>query len=244
MLELLYLYRGKLPLWLFDLLERFLWWRHWFQSRLRQSEEAKEWVTNPQGSERATLVEAVVKEYPFISALEVGCGFGHNFHHLATILRRPHFIGVDKNYGTILEGNAFLAALNLQSRVFLQTEDLLSGLPFKDEEFEVVYTIASLLYVRAEQIERALKELLRVCKRRLILVEQQVPKEALRGQELGVFVAKPGDVSGYWLRDYQGILEKVAPGLKITCTKIPAPRFQSEQWQQYGSVISVSKHEA
>ena len=234
LLEILHIYRRRLPSGVFEALRNFLWWRYWFRVEFETSQAAQEKVRGLRYSERGVLFEKIVSYYPFSSALEVGCGFGLNFRTLRDILHRPRFVGVDKNFGTIEEGRVMLG-----QRAELQVADLVNGLPFDDKEFDVVYTVASLLYVRADKMAAAARELLRVTRRALIIVEQHVEDPSFPEQDLGTFVTQSGDVSGYWLRDYKKLFSRFVDPSRIRLERIPQPRFESEKWKSYGYVIVV-----
>jgi len=239
MLELLYRYAKIIPRPLFELFEKFLWWRFWHQLEQIESKFAGVKVSGFRTSERGTLQEKLATFSPFESLLEIGCGFGQNFEVLSLMLQKPRYVGIDKNFGTIEEGKARLTRLGIGSRVELRTADVMSGLPFKDGEFEIAFTLASLLYVRNDQILFVVKEMLRVARRKLVMVEQHFENPHFSEQDLGVFVANEHDLSGYWLRDYRKLFERFVEPSRIQVQRIPQPRFQTEQWQKHAHMIIV-----
>jgi ubiquinone/menaquinone biosynthesis C-methylase UbiE len=227
LLSWLYRKKGTLPDAVFQTLERVLWFRYWFQLEDQLSRETGERIRDLRESERGVLIEALVRSYPFKKILEFGCGYGLNFQTLASVLSDVEFTGVDKNL-SVLE-QARLNCSGISAKFFNIERDL----PFADNSFEISYSIAALLYVDSGSIRQILNELVRVASRKVIIVEQNL-------EQGEVFVTR--GYSGYWLRDYHSLLESIPKVSSISRRKIEKARFDTEQWQDYGTILEIDLH--
>lgn len=101
------------------------------------------------------------------SILEVGCGFGRNMKYLIDQGINPKRItGVDISPEMIKKARKYL-----RKGSTLKTGNILE-LPFKDNSFDLVFTHGVLMHVEPKNIQRAISELVRVSKKKIILIEQ------------------------------------------------------------------------
>lgn len=218
-----------------------VYWSGFWKSRRSESSD----VLDPQGvqslrfSERAVLIEAIVSSYPFRSVLEVGCAYGQNMHIYASLFPAVQITGVDRSEATISGAIAAANEKNL-SHVHFAVHDAADLSAFPDRSFDIVYTCACLLYVDANGILQVMRELVRVTSRKLLLVELHSKNPSFSGQGSGVFVPRPGTLSGYWLRDYESLLLQLLPSEKFTVQSIPNALWRGEQWDKYGVIIEVT----
>lgn len=99
------------------------------------------------------------------SVLEAGCGFGRNLKFLADNNIPAHRLtGVDISSG-------LLAKTRLPKSVRLIRANVLK-LPFRDRQFDLVFTHGLLMHLSPRQLPQALSELTRVCQKHLILIEE------------------------------------------------------------------------
>lgn len=100
--------------------------------------------------------------------LEVGCGFGRNLKFLVGKGVAPEKLtGVDFSKNLLGKAGGFLK----DKRIALKLADA-NALPFKDEEFVLVFTHGLLMHIPPKQVKRALGEIIRVSRQWLILIEE------------------------------------------------------------------------
>jgi len=101
------------------------------------------------------------------SILEAGCGFGRNLRWLVSQGINPAKLsGIDISLALLS-----LAKKQLPAAVRLQQANVLK-LPFKDRQFDLVFTHGLLMHLSPHQVPRALGELTRVSQKHLILIEE------------------------------------------------------------------------
>ena len=165
--------------------------------------------------------------------MEVGCGYGANVQLLASRFSDAEVVGIDINPTSVLEGNALLAELGIQNARLLEGKaDNLSR--FADQQFDVVLTDATLLYIAPDKIEAVIREMRRVSRRALLFVELHCPESRRDRQGLGVFTPDG------WVRDYRRLLKKFFPDNSITLTKSPQDVWPEGRWGELGHLISVT----
>jgi ubiquinone/menaquinone biosynthesis C-methylase UbiE len=238
MIDRLMRFRDRIPRRFFDLLREIYWDLHWRFERVRVLVRDRVRVPSLTGTERAELAEEIVDEYPFESLLEIGCGYGQSVEILAGILPEVQFTAIDTNpvrVDMVVE----LARKRGYSKLTVLEADVTDLSRFGDKSFDVVYSFASLLYVRAEHIERAIAEMLRVCRRKLVLVEQQMEDDSSITIPWGRFIMRRNELGGYWVRDYRRLLSSFVSPQQIALRKIPRPLMAAESWTDLGCVITV-----
>lgn len=100
--------------------------------------------------------------------LEVGCGFGRNIKYLMSQgIRSSRITGVDLSPEMIRKARRYLG----KSHINLKTANVL-GLPFTDKEFDIVFTHGVLMHVEPRDLKKALQEIVRVSKNKIIFIEQ------------------------------------------------------------------------
>ncbi len=186
------------------------------------------------GSERATLIEAILSNYPFETFLEVGCGMAQNFHILCKIVKDRKLVGVDLDQEKISQGLDLLRVRNFNNVELKQC----SGADLKifpNKSFDIVVSSACLLYLSAENIEFYLRELIRVAKKKIILLEQNTEGESVTGN---LYAGKDG-LPDYWLRNYFLLFSKIMDKKNISVKKVPHPIWTTEEWQRDAAIIEI-----
>ena len=100
--------------------------------------------------------------------LDAASGYVPGWHQLPYILTRKE----PNRFVVALDENA--AGLQMpESPAVLRIQGNLLALPFANASFDTVLCVSTLEHLSADHINRALKELLRVCRRRLILTADE-----------------------------------------------------------------------
>jgi ubiquinone/menaquinone biosynthesis C-methylase UbiE len=160
--------------------------------------------------------------------VEVGCGWGPN---LAVLTRREpslRLTGVDISPASILEGRKQLTELGLKeiTLVEMQGDDLRS---FANASADVVFTDAMLLYVGPDKIKRVVREMLRVARSRLVMLEMHDQGATYKGR-----YTRDG-----WLRNYEAVLNQLVGKDAMRLEKLPPDLRTAGRWPEYGTLIEV-----
>jgi SAM-dependent methyltransferase len=115
-------------------------------------------------AQRELLAELRAMEWT--SLLEVGCGFGWHLRALAEEHPGRQLAGVDFSLSQLAQGRGYLQGLGVP----LARADA-ARLPFADGAFDVVLTSGTLIYMHPRQLPAVLRELARVARRSVVLLE-------------------------------------------------------------------------
>ncbi len=190
------------------------------------------------GSERAVLIEQISNLYPFTSVLEVGSGHGQNFDILARLFPKVTFVGVDSNEERVNSSNQLFQHQNLSQVTFVQGEA--GQLPeFLDRSADIVVSSAMMLFVAPDRVEQVVREMLRIARRAVFVLEQHQVDLNNPSQYLGVRCLKDTGISDYYLRDYFALFARFVPESAIHLIEVPNPRWPIEQWKQYAKVFRI-----
>ena len=189
--------------------------------------------TNVNLPHRAWLADRLMADVHIQDVLEVGCGWGANLEVLAHRFKSLRVTGVDISPESIAEGAIRLASNGLdQVRLLRATADDLTA--FGDGAFDVVFTDAVLLYVGPDKIERSIREMLRVTRCQLVMLELH---------QIG-FGALGRYTRDGWVRDYASLMQRVLPGETVEVTPLPPEARPAGRWPQRGALVKVSLPEA
>ena len=167
--------------------------------------------TNPvvkrlMASFEATLAELFAMSDPR-SLLDVGCGEGVLVHEWAAQIAPARVVGLDLEEASIQAGWAQRPADNLEYRIMDVSQQ---GLPFAEDEFDVVTAIEVLEHV--PDPAQTVAEMARVASRWLLV---SVPREPLwrglnlaRGAYLKELGNTPGHVNHWSKRSFVALLEQ------------------------------------
>ena len=198
--------------------------------------EGDEWVMSYWDSRehphRPFLIERIFKFSPS-SILEIGCNCGPNLYLIAKRFPDVKIRGIDINPMAVQKGNEWLAQEGVSNvKLSVSKADELGQ--FQDKSFDVVFTDAILIYIGPDKIKKVMKEMIRITRRALILLEWNCFKPQGKDPNgLGVYQY------GAWKRDYVALLRQFVPEAQIHVTKIPKEIWPSEEWQELGAVIEV-----
>jgi len=101
---------------------------------------------------------------------------------------------------------------------------------FREKEFDVVLTDALLICIGPDKIKRVIKELARISRKGIIMVEWHTPEgiKEIYDPHIGV-----------WRRNYKILLSEIFPRKSIFISKIPTELWPDENWQKFGYIIEV-----
>ncbi len=160
--------------------------------------------------------------------VEIGCGWGPNLAVLSRHERSLRLTGVDISPASILEGKKRLTELGLKNITLIEMQgDDLSL--FKNASADVVFTDAVLLYVGPDKIKRVIREMLRVARSRLVILEMHDQGAGSEGR-----YTKDG-----WLRDYAALFSPFVGENAVRLQKLPSGLRTAGRWPQYGTLIEV-----
>ena len=175
--------------------------------------------------------------HPFTSALEIGCGYGPNVQLLATKFNNVEVVGLDINSHSVQLGTTKLSELDIEkARLVIGKADDLSQ--FDNQQFDIVFTDATLLYIGPDKIDKVVSEMKRVSRHTLICMELHRPYSPREdSNELGTFTP-----SG-WVRDYHQLLSRFFPSNSISLSKIPKEVWPAKNWINDGYLITVVRRQ-
>ena len=172
-------------------------------------------------SHRKVIIQELRKLQPIRSVLEVGCNIGPNLLRVQDEFPKAKLAGVDINEFAINEGKKLLPEVDLR------VSDL-DKLPFKNKSFDYVIADAVLIYVDSTKINQVIREMNRVCKKGMILVEWH-NEESVTGK-----------VQEYhWCRNYKVLLEEF--GYKVEVQRITKENWNTKKWFTLGRVYTCLK---
>lgn len=179
------------------------------------------------------LVERIAAFSPISNILEVGCASGPNIYLLAKKFPQSEIVGIDVNSEAIKWGNAQFKREGISNVKLLEGKaDELEQ--FQDKSFDVVFTNAILIYIGPDKINKVMKEMIRITRLALILMElynfEPVCKDPYG---LGIYYG------GNWHREYKTLLKQFVSEEQIHVTKIPKNLWPAEPWKSFGAVIEV-----
>jgi len=192
---------------------------------------SKDWVLGYWNSEthphRIPLLDAI-KKYRPSGVLEIGCNCGPNLSLIAQEFPLADITGIDINRVAIERGKELFSKEKITNVTLVvgKADDL--GM-FGDGQFDVVVSDAVLMYIGPDKILPVLKEMVRVTKKSLLLLEWHDGQTDYKG----IF-------NEHWVRNYEQI-PQLFPHVKVNVTKLPPELWNDRMWQQFGYVIEVTK---
>lgn len=164
------------------------------------------------------IVANELKDIEFESVLELGCGFGENIMALEKTFSGKKIVGID-----IMPTRVEIARKNTNAEIILGDINDLSQ--FEDKSFDIVFTNALFIMIEPKTVEKTIKEMVRIAKKKIILVECQSED---RFSEV---------YAGRLAANYKELFAEL--GLKATSKKIPKEVWGGEPWLSNGYIIKV-----
>lgn len=165
------------------------------------------------------FITQVLKQFNWISLMEIGCGSGPNLVNIAANIGNKQLGGVDINF----------EAIEVCKRSFKGGQFRVSSgdnIMMSDQSTDVVLTDAFLIYIGPTKIEAYLKEIRRICRKMVVLCEYHHPSWWQR-QHLRIF-------SGRHAYNYKKRLEKLG-FYDVVVIKMPV--FEEDNEQSYRHLI-------
>ena len=189
------------------------------------------WATMNHPS-KSYLIDKISCFEPINSVLEVGCASGAHLYLLAQKYPSAKIVGVDINDEAIEYGNKHLQSDGISNvQLICSKADELDY--FVEKSFDIVFTLALLVVVGPDKIATTIKQLLRISRRELILMECHSFGYKKYSKGRGFYY------HGNWIRDYKALLKEFVDGEKIRISRIPTNVWPDEPWSQFGAVIEV-----
>lgn len=182
---------------------------------------------------RPFIIEKAFSFSSVSSILEIGCNCGPNLFLLANKFPKANITGIDINPMAVQKGNEWLAQAGCSNvKLFVGKADELAH--FQDKSFDVVFTDAVLIYIGPDRIKEVMKEMIRVARRALILVEWHCfEHERKDPYGLGTYHL------GFWRRDYVALLKQFIRKERIHVVKIPEDVWTARGWKEFGAVVEA-----
>lgn len=182
-------------------------------------ETKKNWVEDYWNSwkhpHRKAIIEELKKLPQFSTLLEVGCNCGPNLSNIKIAFDRVKLFGID----------ASQIAVDF-AKEKLPVDDIQCGdmaiLPWFDKSMDVVLSDAALMYIHPNQIQAVMRELLRVARSHIVLVERQAQESTL--------------TAAVWAHNFEQILRD--NGVTVEKRKLTPEEWpESHNWKEYGHII-------
>lgn len=196
--------------------------------KYRSSADVRKAFGNIDKPHRKWVVDTVSGLIEFDSLCEVGSGYGPNLELFARKFPKASFLGVDISPASIEEGSQRFRKLGIGNVLLHQASASKISIA-KDKSFDVVLTDACLLYCDAARFEETLRELARISKSYLVLVE-------LNDSTLDL---EQRITSHGFVRNYQKHLAALFPEAKVTFHYPPAATWVPGPWPDLGCLILV-----
>lgn len=180
---------------------------------------------------RNLILNALGRYKPFKKLVEIGCGYGANLCLIKQKFPAAELLGLDINLVSIKEGHEWLKEKGVLDVELVQGRaDDISN--FAEKSFDIVLTDAVLIYIAPDKIEKLAKEMLRIARKALILVEWSCSSEEDPSGK-GIFYR------GCWKRNYPNLFKKFVSEEKIRTIKIPKEAWPSKNWEELGYITEI-----
>ncbi|SFV87485.1 hypothetical protein MNB_SUP05-SYMBIONT-5-102 [hydrothermal vent metagenome] len=180
---------------------------------------------NDRGRAHMQVTQSVSSFQGVASILDVGCGVGGNLIKLREFLPKAKLTGVDINATAIASTKEYFATNN-DKNVVLKSMDLTKLKDFNDDEFDVVFTDAVLMFIAPSDIDNVIQDFIRIARQGIVLHEYH--QNSLKTDYFD---------GGRWVYDYVQLFEKHHPNAKVEIRKSVV---NAGSWSTYGNLIKIN----
>lgn len=178
-------------------------------------------IDSLQHPHRKLLLEAIKEFEPVDSLLEIGCASGPNLSLLREKYPNAILHGIDISSHAIRVARQHFKNDRHTHLTVGDTDGLES---IETKSIDVVFCDAILIYIGGESIVAVLKNMLRIAKKGIVLVEQMPTTNAQKETH-------------NQLHDYPKLLHSISPHLRVSCAKIDQNIWPGN-WGTHGFIIS------
>ena len=155
------------------------------------------------------------EEFPFDSALEVGCNVGGNLHWLAQLVEPQRIYGVDINSQALREVRQTLPDINA-------VRAPARSLPFRDALFDLTFTTTVLIHQPPDALPIVMNEVVR-CSRRYVLCGEYHADELEE-------VPSRGERGALFKRDWGALYQHLFPELRLLHRRFEPAQPDGSGW--------------
>lgn len=189
---------------------------------------SRDYVESLDHPHRKWLVQRVLSGGSVSAIIEVGCGCGPNLDLLAHQAPHIRLAGIDISPSLLAEGTAHFSSVGL-GHIRLVEGKADNLIDFANASADVVFTDAVLLYVGPDKIKRVVREMLRVARSRLVMLEMHDHTASSEGR-----YTRDG-----WVRDYAALLRPLVGDAAVRLERMPPELRTAGRWPKYGTLIEV-----
>lgn len=180
---------------------------------------------------RTYVSEAVLSVNGVKDILEVGCGAGANIAAILTRAPNVHIAGVDLDQDALDVAHSHFEQ---EGHNILLQKSSAEKLPFPDQSFDVIFTVAVLSCIGPQKIIPVLQEMKRVARRGFVFFEPHRTGEKFQGPK-GQVECYPNTT--YWLRDYRSLLQEIFKDTKMAFREIQMAEEAKMGHSQSGLIV-------
>lgn len=173
---------------------------------------------------REFLINLISRNINISKILELGCGDGINLRKIAKKNHNLELLGIDINKFAIETGKSKIKNQNFNIQLIAGNfKDLKK---FEDNQFDIVFSDAALMYIDDKNITKVLKEAFRISRVKLIICEQHTDKNSFYNDK--------------WIHNYKKNLKKFVDTRMIETHDIKNSK-RTGDWAEFGKIIEVKK---
>jgi ubiquinone/menaquinone biosynthesis C-methylase UbiE len=199
-----------------------IFWKyvHFFKKEWKEAYEISDYY---QGHKKF-LIDLIINDKKINKILELGCGDGINLRKIAYKNQSIELTGLDINKVAIKKG--YLKIKNLNYKINLIRENFKNLKKYSNDQFDVVFSEAALMYVDKNNIHNVLKEALRISKVKVVICEQHTNNESYYDDK--------------WVHNYELIFKKISSDNMIKIYDLEDSNRVGD-WKKFGKIIEVKK---
>lgn len=173
---------------------------------------------------RKFLINKVLNNKKIKKILELGCGDGVNLRKISKRNKYIKLYGIDINKAAIQKGINDLS--NSNHKIKLIQQNIKNLKIYKDNEFDIVFTDAVLLYIDKNKIKEIITEIIRISRLKVFLCEQHTYGKTFYNDK--------------WVHNYKKIIQSLTKSISFKICHI-ANNSRSGDWFKYGKIIEIKK---